>query len=172
MVGLDLPAGSAAARSMLSRPARASAAVRKLPSQPSASQPIRRNAAGAEPPSQMSSGTGGRVPTEAALTSKNRPRNATVSFSRTARSSCSDSSNTAARCPSGTAKTSHSAGVVGRSPNAGSTRLGASTASDANCLASRTGLRPGSTATDVPTLRRLVRPSACAMPTNGSTAGL
>ena len=60
----------AAARSIASRPARASSGVRKLPNQPSASVPIRRNAAGAEPPSQMSSGGSGRGATAAAVTEK------------------------------------------------------------------------------------------------------
>ena len=50
--------------------------------------------------------------------------------------------------------------------------MGPSAASDASCLATSTGWRPGSTATDVPTFRRVVRPSAYAMPANGSTAGL
>ncbi len=41
--------------------------------QPSASVPMRRNAAGAEPPSQMSSGGSGRGATAAAVTVKYRP---------------------------------------------------------------------------------------------------
>ncbi len=44
-------------------------------------------------------------------------------------------------------------------------------ASDASCLATSTGWRPGSTATEVPTFNWLVRASAYAMPTIGSTAG-
>ena len=48
---------------------------------------------------------------------------------------------------------SRSAGIAERRPNTGSTRLGASAASDASCLATNTGWRPGSTATDVPTFR-------------------
>jgi hypothetical protein len=63
----------AADRSIASRPRRASPGVRKLPNQPSPSMPMRRNAAGAEPPSQMSSGGTGRGATAAALTVKYRP---------------------------------------------------------------------------------------------------
>jgi hypothetical protein len=45
----------------------------ELPNQPSASLPMRRNAAGDEPPTQMSSGGVGRGATAAALTVKNLP---------------------------------------------------------------------------------------------------
>ena len=55
------------------RPAPASAGVRKLASHPSPSRPTRRNAPGALPPSQMSSGLAGRGPTPADSTEKNSP---------------------------------------------------------------------------------------------------
>lgn len=71
-----------------------------------------------------------------------------------------DSSKTAARSPFGTTNTSRSAGMAERSPKTGSTRLGATAANDANCLATSTGWRPGSTATEVPTFNRLVRLNA------------
>ena len=102
---------------------------------------------------------------------KNSPSNETLSAVSSSRSSCSDSSNTAARLPSGTGNSTRSAGWAGSSPNTGSTRPGASPASDASCLATSTGCRPGSTETPLPAFSRRVRDSANAMPVNGSTSG-
>ena len=99
---------------------------------------MRRNAAGADPPSQMSSGLTGRGATATDVTLKKSPENE-ASDSRLERSSRNDSSNTAARAPSGTAKISRSAGMAERRPNTGSTRRGASAASEASCLATSTG---------------------------------
>lgn len=48
--------------------AEASSGVSSDPSQPSASRPTRRSPAGADPPSQMSSGLPGSGPTEAPVT--------------------------------------------------------------------------------------------------------
>ena len=87
------------------------------------------------------------------------------------RSRVSDSSNTAARFPSGTPNSTRSAGWAGCSPNTGRTRPGASPASDASCLATSAGCRPGSTEIPLPTFSREVRDSANAMPVNGSTSG-
>ena len=149
----------------------ASAGVSSEPSHPSASRPTRRSPAGAEPPSQMSRGLAGGGPTEAPDTVKNSPPKSTLSSESRRRSSLSDSSNTAARWPGGTGNRSRSASWAGRSPNTGSTRAGASPASDASCLATSTGCRPGSTEMPVPTFRRRVRDSANAIPVNGSTSG-
>ena len=104
-------------------------------------------------------------------TVKNSPSNETRSAVRSSRSSRSDSSKTAARWPSGTSNSTRSAGWAGSTPNTGSTRPGASPASDASCLATSTGFRPGSTETPVPAFSRRVRASANAMPVNGSTSG-
>ncbi len=86
----------------------------------------------------MSSGLAGSGPTPAFSTVKNSPWKVTFSCRRSSLSSSSDSSNTAPRGP-GTGNASRSAGLAGVSPNAGSTRLGASAARDASCLATRTG---------------------------------
>jgi hypothetical protein len=149
----------------------ASAGVSREPSHPSASLPTRRSAAGAEPPSQMSSGLAGRGLTLAPDTEKNRPAKSTFSVVSSRRSSSSDSSKTAARWPSGTGNKTRSASWAGLSPNTGSTRPGASPASDASCLATSTGCRPGSTEIPLPALSRRVRASANAMPVKGSTTG-
>ena len=149
----------------------ASAGVSSEPSHPSASLPTRRSAAGAEPPSQMSSGLAGRGLTLAPDTVKNRPAKSTFSVVSSRRSSSSDSSKTAARWPSGTGNKARSASWAGLSPNTGSTRPGASPASDASCLATSTGCRPGSTEIPLPAFSRRVRASANAMPVNGSTTG-
>ena len=77
----------------------ASAGVSSEPSHPSASRPTRRSAAGAEPPSQMSSGLAGRGLTLAPDTEKKRPAKSTFSVVSSSRSSSSDSSKTAARWP-------------------------------------------------------------------------
>ena len=64
----------AAAQAWIMATARpASAGVSSEPSQPSASRPTRLSPAGAEPPSQMSSGLGGSIPTLAPDTLKNSP---------------------------------------------------------------------------------------------------
>ena len=65
---------SAAASWMIVTAAPASAGVSSEPSHPSASRPTRRSPAGAEPPSQMSSGLAGRGLTVAPDTEKNAPR--------------------------------------------------------------------------------------------------
>jgi hypothetical protein len=150
----------------------ASSGVSSDPSQPSARRPIRRSPAGADPPSQMSSGLAGNDPTDASVTVKNRPENVTDGDVSSSRSSVSDSSNTAARCPAGTGNSGRSVASAGWSPNTGSTRPGASPASDASCLATSTGCRPGSTEIPVPAFSRRVRDNANAIPVNGSTAGL
>jgi len=93
-------------------------------------------------------------------TLKYAPSNVTVSEVSSWRSRTSDSSNTAARCPAGTGNSTRSASRAGASPNTGSTRRGASPASEASCLATSTGWRPGSTATEVPTFKRSVRANA------------
>ena len=87
------------------------------------------------------------------------------------RSSASDSSNTAARCPVGTGNSARSAACAGCKPNTGSTRAGARPASEASCLATSTGCRPGSTEIPLPAFSRRVRDSANAKPVNGSTSG-
>ena len=162
---------SAAARSIASRPARASSGVRKLPSQPSASVPIRRNAAGAEPPSQMSSGGLGRGATAAAVTVKI----AAAVARRLVDQCCTQHPQRLVEHRRALAVGNREhvalAGMAERRPKTGSTRLGATAASEASCLATNTGCRPGSTATDVPTFNRAVRARAYAMPTTGSTAG-
>ena len=68
---------SAAASWMSFTAAPASAGVSSEPSHPSASRPTRRSAAGAEPPSQMSSGLAGRGLTVAPDTEKKRPAKST-----------------------------------------------------------------------------------------------
>ena len=118
----------------------------------------------------MSSGLAGRGPTFAESTVKNSPWNVTSGSRSSRRISCSDSSNTAARRPGGTPNAASSAGRAGLRPNTGSTRRGASPASEASCLATSTGCRPGSTATPVPTFSRAVRASAYVIPMNGSTS--
>jgi hypothetical protein len=148
-----------------------SAGVSIDPSQPSPNRPTRRSAAGADPASQISSGFAGSGPTEASDTEKNRPLNVTgESDVSSRRSSVSDSSNTAARSPAGTGNAARSAGIAGMSPNTGSTRAGASPASDASCFATRAGCRPGSTEIPLPAFSRFVRDSANAIPVSGSTA--
>jgi hypothetical protein len=117
----------------------------------------------------MSSGLAGSGPTEASATVKNEPENVTDGEVSSRRSNVSASSNTAARCPRGTGNSPRSAASAGRSPNTGSTRPGASPASDASCLATSTGCRPGSTEIPLPALSRCVRASANAIPVNGST---
>ncbi len=143
--------------------------VSKLPSHPSASRPTRLSAPGALPPSQISSGLAGSGPMCAPSTVKNSPRKDTCSCVSSSLISRSDSSNTAARRPAGTSNSPRSPARAGCRPKTGSTRPGASPASDARCLATSTGWRPGSTATPVPTFSREVRDSAYAMPANGST---
>ena len=98
----------------------------------------------------MSSGLAGRGLTLAPDTVKNRPAKSTFSVVSSRRSSSSDSSKTAARWPSGTGNKARSASWAGLSPNTGSTRRGASPASDASCLATSTGCRPGSTEIPLP----------------------
>ena len=120
----------------------------------------------------MSSGLPGSGPTEAPSTEKNEPENVTDGDVSSSRSNVSASSNTAARCPAGTGNRSRSAGAAGCKPNTGSTRPGASPASDASCLATSTGCRPGSTEIPLPALSRVVLASANAIPVNGSTAGV
>ena len=156
---------------MAVRPAPASAGVIRLASQPSASRPTRRSAPGAVPPSQMSSGLAGRGPMLAPSTVKNSPSKDTLSSRSSRRSRSRDSSNTAARRPGGTGNRSRSLRRAGRRPKTGRTRPGASPASEASCLATRTGWRPGSTDIPVPTLSLAVLDSAYAMPMNGSTSG-
>jgi hypothetical protein len=119
----------------------------------------------------MSRGLAGSMPTVASDTVKNVPSNDTLSEVSSSRSSTSDSSNTAARCPSGTGNSARSAGWAGSNPNTGSTRPGASPASEASCLATSTGCRPGSTEIPVPAFSCLVRDSVNARPVNGSTSG-
>ena len=128
-------------------------------------------AAGALPPSHTSSGLASRGPTWARSTVKNSPENETSSPVSSSRSSCSDSSNRAARRPGGAGNWARSPRRAGCRPNTGSTRLGARAASEVSCLATRTGLRPGSTATPKPTFSRVVRASAQVIPTKGSTSG-
>ncbi len=79
----------------------------------------------------------------ASSTSKKSPWNDTSGSRSRRRRTSSDSSNTAPRWPFGTGKAARSAGRAGESPKTGSTRLGASRASDASCLATRIGERPG-----------------------------
>ena len=74
-------------------------------------------------------------------------------------------------CRRARGNSARSAGWAGCSPNTGSTRPGASPASDASCLATSTGCRPGSTEIPLPAFSRRVRDSANAMPVNGSTSG-
>ena len=81
----------------------------------------------------------------APVTEKNWPSKLTVSSVSRRRINLSASSKTAARWPGGTSNRSRSAGWAGCSPNTGRTRPGARPASEASCLATRTGLRPGST---------------------------
>ncbi len=61
-------------------------------------------------------------------------------------------------------------GSTAPSPNAGSSRPPDSVARVANSLASTIGLRPGSTITDIPNLRFVVRPAPNAIATSGSGA--
>ncbi len=103
-------------------------------------------------------------------TVKNSPWNVTSGSASSRRISSRDSSNTAARRPAGTRNAASSDGRAGLRPNTGSTRRGASPASEASCLATSTGCRPGSTATPVPTFSRCVRASAQLIPMNGSTS--
>src|ERR1035441_349691 len=126
----------------------------RRPHRPPPRRPPRRRPAGAEPPSQISSGLAGSTPTLAPDTVKNAPSNDTVSEVSSSRSSVSDSSNTAAPPPSGTGNSTRSAAWAGCRPNTGSTRPGARPASDASCLATSTGWRPGSTEIPVPTFSR------------------
>jgi hypothetical protein len=119
----------------------------------------------------MSSGLAGRGLTVAPDTEKKRPAKSTFSVVSSSRSSASDSSKTAARWPGGTGNNGRSASWAGLSPNTGSTRPGASPASDASCLATSTGCRPGSTEIPLPAFSLRVRASANAMPVNGSTTG-
>src|SRR5260370_42246310 len=93
---------AAPAPSEIPRPAApASAGGSSEPSHPSASRPTRRSPAGAEPPSQMSSGLAGNAPTPAPDTVKNDPSNDTVSEVSRSRSSPRDPSDTAAPPPPG-----------------------------------------------------------------------
>jgi len=124
---------------MMPTAAAASAGVSSAPSHPSASRPARRSPAGALPPSQMSSGLAGSGPVRAPETVKNSPSNETFSEVSSIRRSVSASSNTSARRPAGTGNRARSSCWAGRSPNTGSTRPGASPASDASCLATSTG---------------------------------
>jgi hypothetical protein len=149
----------------------ASAGVSSEPSQPSPSRPTRRSPAGADPASQMSSGLTGSGPTEASSTVKKDPWKDTTSVVSISRSSSSASSNTAPRCPAGTGNSARSPGMAGCRPKTGSTRPGASPASEASCFATSTGWRPGSTEIPLPTLRCEVLASANVIPVNGSTAG-
>src|SRR6266536_2001169 len=129
-------------------------------------QPAR--CAAAQPDVQRFSGSG---PMLAASTLKYLPWKDTVCCRRSSRRSSRDSSNTAPRCPGGTGKRARSALRAGCSPKTGRTRAGARPASDASCLATRTGWRPGSTDTPVPTFSLAVRVRAYAIPVNGSTSG-
>lgn len=158
-----------AASFIVAIPCFACSGVRKLPSQPSAFLPILSRAAGAWPPSQMSSGFFGLGPIVTFATLWNLPWNVTSSSVSSRRSSVSVSSNTAALWPGGTSNNWRSSCLAGLRPNAGRTLAGARAASDSNCLATSTGCRPGSTATPVPSFSFLVRPKALAMPTIGST---
>jgi hypothetical protein len=171
VVELDLAPGLRRGPLMMSTASRASAGGITEPSHPSASRPTRRRPAGADPPSQMSSGLPGSGPTLASDTVKNCPSNDTFSDVSSSRNRASDSSNTAARFPVGTGKSSRSPACAGCKPNTGSTRRGASPASEASCLATSTGFRPGSTETPLPAFSRLVRDNANAIPVNGSTDG-
>jgi hypothetical protein len=90
------PAWSAAAL-IVATASRASAGVSSEPSQPSARRPTRRSPAGADPPSQMSSGLAGSGPIDAPSTVKKEPWNVTSSPASISRSRVSASSNTAPR---------------------------------------------------------------------------
>src|SRR5437588_863228 len=88
------------------------------------------------------------------------------------RTSGSASSNQAARSSRRTPKACCSCGSATPRPKAGSRRPPESTSRLASSLASTAGLRPGSTSTLVPSLRRPVRPAATASPTTGPEATL
>src|SRR5437764_22620 len=77
-------------------------------------------------------------------------------------------SNAAPRLPLATGKAARSAGSGRPSPKATSSRPPESRSSEASCLATTAGFRPGRTSTPVPSLRRVVRAAAKVSPTMGS----
>ena len=160
MVGLDLAAGRPPP------PVGSARARRELPRSEEAAQPaVAQSTDPAETgrcrtASQMSSGLAGRA--------RQRPNSRRSSRRRTRHRLVPERISAVAAIrrrrrpalPSGTTKIPRSAGMAERRPNTGNTRLGASAASEASCFATSTGCPPGSTATDVPTFRSLVRASA------------
>ena len=141
----------------------------KAPSQPSAILPVRRRAAGLEPPSQMSNA--GRVGCgESLMSAKDvkRPSNATGSPGQSSRTISIASSVRAARSPRGTPITPASGSLSMPRPNAGSSLPSDRASTVASSLANRTGFRAGATRTLVPSFRCCVRAAAAERATSGA----
>ena len=134
--------------------------------------PTRRNAPGALPPSQMSSGLAGRGPTLADSTreelavkrdvvlAEQQPQQGQGLVEHRGRGGRAGPGRPPVPPAPGWLQAEHRQHPAG----------GPAPARVASCLATRTGWRPGSTATPVPTFSWEVRASAWAMPMNGSTS--
>ncbi len=138
-------------------------------SQPSPNRPTRLSSNGAMPPSQTSSGVWigrGRMVTSSIL--KRLPSCDTWSSDQSRFISGSASLNQPPRSVRSTPNAWCSAELATPSPKAGSRRPLDSRSRLASDLASTTGLRPGSTITDMPTFSLVVLATANAIPTSGS----
>ena len=162
---------AAAASSITTLPAAASSGVHRAGNHPSDRRPHRTSAPGAMPPSHISrgccTGTGDTV-TSAKLAAS--PSWVTVSPAHRRRSRGMTSSMTAERRLEATPMACFSGPTVSPGTNVTSRRPPDSTSRVASSLASRTGLRPGSSMV-VPSLIFWLRPAAHDSPTSGSITG-